>query len=74
MNQTTIHTRKTYSVMLGGGIMFYISQQENSIGLTVSIEWANGEEIDNLEDFTPAPLDIQRLAELFAHVSSEVNR
>lgn len=72
-SQTIIHKRITYSVMLGGGITFYVAKQENSHGLTVSIEWANGDELDSLQDFNPRPEDLPRLAELFALIASEVN-
>lgn len=69
----TIYKTNTYAVMLGGGIFYRIVKQENSHALTVEIEWANGEAVELLSDFSPRPEDLPRLAELFALVAKEVN-
>lgn len=71
--ETAIYTAKTYSVMLGGGIFYRIIKQDNSTSLTVEMEWANGEQVERLDDFNPRPEDLPRLAELFALVASEVS-
>lgn len=72
--QTVIYKTKKYTVLLGGGILFTVSKQEDSDALTVGIEWANGEPVEDLSEFNPRPADLPRLAELFALVASEVNR
>lgn len=73
MNETTIYKKTTYSVMLGGGIFYHVTKQENSISLAISIDWANGEPLDSIDDFTPTPSDLVKLADLYALVSKEVN-
>jgi hypothetical protein len=73
MNETYIWQEKTYSVMLGGGIFYKLTKQENSISLSVSIEWANGEPMTDISDFNPASLDLVKLSELYAYVAKEVN-
>jgi hypothetical protein len=65
---------KTYSTYISGGIEFkVIKAQGTHESISIAVDWANGEPMEHLSELTLNDSDMMKLAELFEHVSQEVN-
>lgn len=73
-NTTKIDKLDTWQVDLSGGITFKAVKHDGITGLDLQVFWANGETMDNIDELTLQPADMQRLADLFATVAKVLSK